>query len=125
MTRAILAVVASVSLFGCATGPAPAQNGMERWSENHPAASQELGAWVQTHPDAAARFFEWDGHHPERGQPRHDAGDKIDAIVNSRQEKSGQARGEIVPRRCPRRREPPAAETKRGFPRRQGGSTPP
>jgi hypothetical protein len=58
--------MASVSLFGCATGPAPARGGMERWGETHPAASQELGVWVQTHPDAAARFFEWDGHHPER-----------------------------------------------------------
>jgi hypothetical protein len=64
MRASLLAAVSSVMLFGCAhTG---ARAGMEVWSDNHPAASQELGTWVQTHPDAAARFFEWDGHHPDR-----------------------------------------------------------
>ncbi len=42
--------------------------GIERWSRNHPVASQELGEWVKNHPDAAAKFFEWDGHHPERSR---------------------------------------------------------
>jgi hypothetical protein len=52
---------------GCAASVAERrEEGIERWSANHPEAARELGVWVQTHPQAAALFFEWDGHHPER-----------------------------------------------------------
>lgn len=41
---------------------------LEKWADNHPAASKALGAWVKAHPDAAHYIFEWDGRHPEHSQ---------------------------------------------------------
>jgi hypothetical protein len=42
-------VLLAALVGGCAHSPPPAQAGIERWAENHPAASQELGGWVQQH----------------------------------------------------------------------------
>src|SRR4051794_24785513 len=62
MTR-LLTIALLVS--ACASSPQERREaGIETWSQNHPAASQELGLWVRSHPEAAALFFEWDGHHP-------------------------------------------------------------
>ena len=36
--------------------------------DDHPQASQELGAWVRRRSDTAERVFEWDAHHPERAR---------------------------------------------------------
>lgn len=47
---------------------AQAQDGIERWSNNHPEASKALGEWVKAYPDAAHYIFEWDGNHPNRSQ---------------------------------------------------------
>lgn len=68
-----IALVLSLFFFpGCASSrPMEGSNapvGIERWSENHPKASVELGEWVKRHPKAAAKFFEWDGTHPERSR---------------------------------------------------------
>ena len=66
MTR-LLTIALFVS--ACASSPQERREaGIETWSQNHPAASQELGVWVRSHPQAAALFFEWDGHHPERSK---------------------------------------------------------
>ena len=58
-----VAVAALVPALALAEPP-----GLERWSENHPQASRELGEWVREHPQAARIFFEWDGTHPERSK---------------------------------------------------------
>lgn len=62
-------LLALLTVSACASSPQERREAsIERWSENHPAASQELGIWVRTHPQAAALFFEWDGHNPARSQ---------------------------------------------------------
>ena len=62
--KTVIAGVLCCTLFSFA---AKAQ-GLEKWADNHPRASQALGMWVKTYPDAAHYIFEWDGKHPERSQ---------------------------------------------------------
>ena len=67
-------VIALLLLMGCAVSAPPHASAVppsvsiERWADNHPEASRELGMWVRKHPAAARRFFEWDGTHPERSK---------------------------------------------------------
>jgi hypothetical protein len=63
--RSFEAVALLVALAGCAETPR-GRAGIEQWSANHPAASEELGVWVQRHPEAASLFFQWDAQHPDR-----------------------------------------------------------
>jgi len=65
MTNSLRWIVAlfALSLVGCAHSTPAAV--IEKWSDNHPEASRELGEWVKHHREAAHLFFEWDAQHTE------------------------------------------------------------
>jgi hypothetical protein len=65
-----IAVLFAASLAACAHSSPPPSGAavIERWADNHPEASHELGEWVQHHPAAARLFFEWDAEHPARSK---------------------------------------------------------
>jgi len=55
-------------LVACGGHQNPREASIERWADNHPEASRELGVWVRTHQQAGPVFFEWDSQHPARAQ---------------------------------------------------------